>query len=154
MFQEVSDELLVEVGKSEEGLHFLLILRSGPLGNASDLDRVHRDGVVRDDYSEVLDHSFLKLVRGTTPASASPSTSASRSWLAPCTYRTQPAIASNLPSASATLAYHVTRYLTRTDMYLPSSVSFIISVTPYISPYPQGILILSSSDPLLGMFMF
>jgi len=77
----------------------------------------------------------------------------SRSWLAHWTYRSQPAIASDLPSASAALACHVTWYLTRTDTYLPSSVLFIISVTLYISSYPQGILILSSSDPLLGMFM-
>ena len=39
-------------------------------------------------------------------------------------------------------------------MYLLISVLFIISVTLYISPYLQGILILSFSDPLLGMFMF
>jgi len=60
VFQEVSDEPSVEVGESEEGLHFLLVHRSGPLGNASDLDQVHRDGVVRDDYSEVLDRGFLE----------------------------------------------------------------------------------------------
>jgi len=88
------------------------------------------------------------IVRGTPPASAS------CSWLAPCTYCSRPAIASDLPSASAALACHVTRYLTRTDTYLLISVLFIISVTLYISPYPQGILILFSSDPLLGMFMF
>jgi len=60
VFREVSDEPLVEVGESEEGLHFLLVRQSGPLGNASDLDRVHRDGVVRDNYSEVLDRGFLE----------------------------------------------------------------------------------------------
>jgi len=60
MFREVLDEPSVEVGESEEGLHFLLVRRSGPLGNDSDLDWVHRDGVVRDDYSEVLDRGFLK----------------------------------------------------------------------------------------------
>jgi len=55
------DESSVEIGESKEGLHFLLICRSGPLSNASDLDRVHCDGVVRDDHSEVLDRGFLKL---------------------------------------------------------------------------------------------
>jgi len=60
VFQEVSDEPLVEVGEFEEGLHFLLVRQSGPLGNASDLDWVHCDGVVRDDYSEVLDCGFLE----------------------------------------------------------------------------------------------
>ena len=55
------DELSVEVGESKKGLHFLFIHRSGPLGNASDLDWVHHDGVVRDDHSKVLDCGFLKL---------------------------------------------------------------------------------------------
>jgi len=45
--------------------------------------------------------------------------------------------APNLPSASAMLACHVTRYLTHTYTYLSISVLFIISVTLYISPYPQ-----------------
>jgi len=61
VFREVSDELSVEVGESKEGLHFLFIHRSGPLGNASDLDRVHRNGVVRDDHSKVFDRGFLEL---------------------------------------------------------------------------------------------
>jgi len=61
VFREVSIELFVAVGESEEGLHFLLIRQSRPLGNTSDLDWVHRDGVVRDDHSKVLDRGFLKL---------------------------------------------------------------------------------------------
>ena len=77
----------------------------------------------------------------------------SRSWLTPCTYHSQSAIASDPPSTSAVLACHETRYLTHTDTYFPSSVLFIISVTLYISPYLQEILILSSLDPLLGMFV-
>jgi len=52
-------------------------------------------------------------------------------------YCSRSTIASNLPPASATLACHVTRYLTCTYMYLLISVLFIISVTLYISPYPQ-----------------
>jgi len=59
MFREVSDEPSVEFDESEEGLHFLLVHRSGPLGNASDLDQVHRDRVVRDDHSEVLNKLTL-----------------------------------------------------------------------------------------------
>jgi len=58
---EVSDEPLVEVGESKEGLHFLFVRRSRPLGNSRDLDRVHHNGVVRDDHSEVLNHGFLEL---------------------------------------------------------------------------------------------
>jgi len=54
------DEPSVEVDESKEGLYFLLVRRSRPLGNASDLDWVHRDGVVRDDYSKVLDRGFLE----------------------------------------------------------------------------------------------
>jgi len=83
------------------------------------------------------------IVRGTpSPSpSSSPSPSAScfcsRSRFAPCTYRSRPAIASDPPSTSAVLACHVNRYLTRTYTYLPISVLFIISVTLYISPYPQ-----------------
>jgi len=61
VFQEVSDEPSVEVGESKEGLHFLFIHWSGPLGNASDLDQVHSNRVIRDDHSEVLDHGFLEL---------------------------------------------------------------------------------------------
>ena len=60
VFREVLDEPLVEVDESKEGLYFLLVCRSRPLGNASDLDWVHRDGVVRDDYSKVLDRGFLE----------------------------------------------------------------------------------------------
>ena len=50
----------------------------------------------------------------------------------------------------------MTQYLTCTDTYLLISVLFIISVTLYISPYPQGILIPCFLDPLLllGMFIF
>jgi len=61
VFRKVSDELSVEVGESEEGLHFLLIHQSGPLGDASNLDQVHRNRVVRNDHSEILDRGFLKL---------------------------------------------------------------------------------------------
>jgi len=66
-----------------------------------------------------------------------PLTFRSCSRFAPCTYHSRPAIASDLPSASAALACHITRYLTCTYTYLPISVLFIISVTLYISPYPQ-----------------
>jgi len=41
------------------------------------------------------------------------------------------------PPASAALACHVSQYLTRTDTYLSILVLFIISVSLYISPYPQ-----------------
>jgi len=61
VLQEVSDKLSVEVGESEEGLHFLFIRQSGPLGDTSDLDRVHHNGIVRDNHSEVLDCGFLEL---------------------------------------------------------------------------------------------
>ena len=48
-----------------------------------------------------------------------------------------PLLASDPPPASATLACHVSQYLTCTDTYLLISVLFIISVSLYISPYPQ-----------------
>jgi len=58
VFREVSDELLVEIGESEEGLY---ICWSGPFSNTGNLDWVHHDRVVRDDHSEVLDCGFLEL---------------------------------------------------------------------------------------------
>jgi len=61
VFREVPDELLVEVGEPEEGLHLLLVHQSGPLSDAGNLDWVHGDRVVRDDHSEVLDRGFLEL---------------------------------------------------------------------------------------------
>ena len=39
----------------------LLIRQSRPFSDTSNLDGVHRDGVVRDDHSEVLNSGFLKL---------------------------------------------------------------------------------------------
>jgi len=41
-------------------LHFLFIRRGRPLSDASNLDWVHHNRVVRDDHSEVLDCGFLK----------------------------------------------------------------------------------------------
>jgi len=61
VFQRVSDEPLVEVGEPKKGLHLLLVRQSGPLSNASDLDQVHCDRVVRDDHSEVFDCGLLEL---------------------------------------------------------------------------------------------
>jgi len=60
VFQEVFDEPLIEVGEPEEGLHLLLVRRSGPLGDTGNLDWIHRDRVVEDDDSEVLDRGFLE----------------------------------------------------------------------------------------------
>jgi len=93
-------------------------------------------------------------VRGTPPAPPSASVSCPSSAPAPGSPLDVTLAAPDPPPASATLACHVTRYLTHTDTYLLIAVLFIISITLYISPYPQGILILSSLDPLLGMFMF
>jgi len=61
MFQEAFDEPLVEIGKAKERLHFFLVRWSGPFSNTCNLDRVHRDGVVGDDHSKVLDRSLLEL---------------------------------------------------------------------------------------------
>ena len=60
MFGEVLDEALVEIGEAQEGLHLFLVHRSGPFCNTCDLDRVHRNGVVGDDHSEVLNRSLLE----------------------------------------------------------------------------------------------
>ena len=60
MFREVFDEPSIEVGEPKEGLHLLLVRQSGPLGDTGDLDWIHRDGVVGDDDSEVLDRGFLE----------------------------------------------------------------------------------------------
>ncbi len=61
MFRKAFNKAPVEVGKAEKGLHLLLVCRSGPFGDTSNLDGIHRDGVVRDDHSEVFDSGFLKL---------------------------------------------------------------------------------------------
>src|SRR5438445_2972422 len=61
VFRKAFDKALVEVGKAEKGLHLLLVCRSGPFSDTSNLDGVHCDGVVRDDHSEVLNSGFLKL---------------------------------------------------------------------------------------------
>ena len=60
VFREVFDEPSIEVGEPEEGLHLLLVRRSGPLGDTGNLDWIHRDGVVGDDDSEVFDRGFLE----------------------------------------------------------------------------------------------
>jgi len=41
VFREVFDEPSVEVGELEEGLHLLLVRRSGPLGDTGNLDWIH-----------------------------------------------------------------------------------------------------------------
>jgi len=61
MFREVLDKVLVGIGEAQEGLHLFLVCQSRPFRNACDLDGVHRDGVVGDDHSKVLNRSLLKL---------------------------------------------------------------------------------------------
>ena len=41
VFREVFDEPSIEVGEPEEGLHLLLVHRSGPLGDTGNLDWIH-----------------------------------------------------------------------------------------------------------------
>jgi len=41
VFREVFDEPSIEVGEPEEGLHLLLVRRSGPLGDTGNLDWIH-----------------------------------------------------------------------------------------------------------------
>ena len=60
MFREVFDEPSIEVGEPEEGLHLLLVRRSRPFGDTGNLDWIHRDGVMGDDDSEVLNRGFLE----------------------------------------------------------------------------------------------
>jgi len=42
VFRKVPDELSVEVGEPEEGLHLLLVRQSRPLSDAGNLDWVQR----------------------------------------------------------------------------------------------------------------
>jgi len=90
-------------------------------------------------------------VTSTPPASpsASASASASRSWFAPCTYRSRPAIASDPPSASAMLACHITWYLTRIYRFWFYSLYLLPCILAHTC---RRILILSSLNPLLGMY--
>ena len=41
VFREVFDEPSIEVGEPEEGLHLLLVCRSGPFGDTGNLDWIH-----------------------------------------------------------------------------------------------------------------
>src|SRR6266508_1202715 len=61
MFQKVLNKPPIEVGEAQEGLYLLLVCRSRPFGNASNLDWIHCNGVMGDDHSEILDCGLLKL---------------------------------------------------------------------------------------------
>jgi|SRR6266571_4149093 len=50
---------MVEVGEAKKQLHLLHIHWTRPLGNTSNLDRVHCNGIVEDDHSEILDCGLL-----------------------------------------------------------------------------------------------
>ena len=52
--REVLNEAMVEVDKTYESLYISLVLRDGPLADSGDLNRVHRNLVLRDDQSQVF----------------------------------------------------------------------------------------------------
>jgi len=52
--REVLDEATVEVNEAYEGLHVSLALWSGPLADSGNLNRVHRNRVLRDDQPKVF----------------------------------------------------------------------------------------------------
>ncbi|ETW78238.1 hypothetical protein HETIRDRAFT_325025, partial [Heterobasidion irregulare TC 32-1] len=51
---DVSDESLIEVSKTEEGLYFFQVLRGWPGGDSLDLYRVHRYVIRRDNKPKVF----------------------------------------------------------------------------------------------------
>src|ERR1700675_2256985 len=58
--REVFDEPSVEVGESEERLHFFHLGRDRPISNSFYLHWVHRNMVFRDDEPQVLDYQPFK----------------------------------------------------------------------------------------------
>jgi hypothetical protein len=61
MMGEPRDKSTVEIDKSDEGLHLLLVSQSGPVCYTSNLDRIYFDLVVQDDNSQILNLSLLEL---------------------------------------------------------------------------------------------
>jgi hypothetical protein len=61
MMGEPRDRLMVEVDKSNKGLHLLLISWSRPVCYTSDLYRIHFDLIMQEDNPQVLNPSVLKL---------------------------------------------------------------------------------------------
>jgi len=58
---EPLDEPAVEVGKAQEGLHFLPVRWSRPLRYSSYFDWVHLNGILGNNHSELLHFCLLKL---------------------------------------------------------------------------------------------
>ena len=52
--REVLDEVMVEVDETYESFYISLVLWDGPLADSSDLNRVHRNLVLRDDQPKVF----------------------------------------------------------------------------------------------------
>jgi len=59
--REPLDEPAVEVGKTQEGLHFLPVRWSRPFRYSSYLDWVHLNGILGNNHSKVLHFCLLKL---------------------------------------------------------------------------------------------
>src|SRR5271156_6776425 len=61
MVREVLDKPSIEVGESEERLHFLFISGDGPFRNSGNFDWIHPDGIVGYDDSKIFHFRPLKL---------------------------------------------------------------------------------------------
>ena len=59
--REITDETAVEVAEADERLHLFDIARFRPLGDSTDLDRVHTDVSLSDHQPQVLDRRPLEL---------------------------------------------------------------------------------------------
>jgi len=59
--REPLDEPAVEIGKAQEGLHFLPIRWSRPFRYSSYLDWVHLNGILGNNHSEVFHFCHLEL---------------------------------------------------------------------------------------------
>ena len=59
--REVLDEVTVEVNEAYEGLHVSSALWGGPLADSGNLNRVHRNRVLRDDQPEVFNLLLVEL---------------------------------------------------------------------------------------------
>ena len=57
---EILDKGAVEVAETQETSYILDCQRSGPIGDSLNLDRVHFDRAITNEYPEVLDFTLMK----------------------------------------------------------------------------------------------
>jgi len=59
--REVLNKATVEINKAYEGLYISLVLRGRPIADSGDFYKVHRNFVLQNDQSKVLDLPLVEL---------------------------------------------------------------------------------------------